>query len=87
MFQGRTSRPPRASTTGVIPDSSCSGHGLAATQIISSGLGNAFQAARLSCGPAVCISHDGEPGGSEREHDAWRQSLSSAPAEESALRP
>jgi len=74
MFQGRTGRPPRASTTGVIPDSSCSGHGLAATQIISSGLGNAFQAGRLFCGPAVCISHDGEPGGFEREHDAWRQS-------------
>jgi hypothetical protein len=85
MFQGRTSRPPRASTTGVIPDSSCSGHGLAATQIHF--VRPWKRVSSRSCGPAVCISHDGEPGGSEREHDAWRQSLSSAPAEESALRP
>src|SRR5262245_66411456 len=28
------------------------------------------QAARPSCGAAACIAHDGEPGGSEREHDA-----------------
>src|SRR5260221_2981745 len=34
------------------------------------GLGNAFQAARPSCGVAACIAHDGEPGGSDREHDA-----------------
>src|SRR5262249_9657900 len=27
-------------------------------------------AARPSCGAAACIAHDGEPGGSEREHDA-----------------
>jgi uncharacterized protein YbjT (DUF2867 family) len=33
-------------------------------------LGNAFQAARPSCGAVVCIAHDGEPGGSDREHDA-----------------
>ena len=32
--------------------------------------GNAFQAARPSCGAAACIAHDGEPGGSDREHDA-----------------
>src|SRR5713101_4181967 len=35
-----------------------------------SGLGNAFQAARPSCYAVVCIAHDGEPGGSDREHDA-----------------
>ena len=34
------------------------------------GLGNAFQAARPSCGAAACIAHDGEPGESDREHDA-----------------
>jgi hypothetical protein len=25
---------------------------------------------RTSCGTAACIAHDGEPGGSDREHDA-----------------
>jgi hypothetical protein len=40
----------------------------------SNGLGNAFQAARPSCGAAACVAHDGEPGGSDREHDAWRYS-------------
>ena len=34
------------------------------------GLGNAFQVARPSCGAAACIADDGEPGGSDREHDA-----------------
>src|SRR5256885_15560137 len=34
------------------------------------GLGNEFQAARPSCGAAACIAHDGEPGGSDQEHDA-----------------
>jgi hypothetical protein len=31
---------------------------------------HAFQAARPSCGAIAYIAHDGEPGGSEREHDA-----------------
>ena len=31
---------------------------------------NAFQAVRPSCGAGVCIAQDGEPGGSDREHDA-----------------
>jgi hypothetical protein len=31
---------------------------------------HALQAARPSCGAIVYIAHDGEPGGSEREHDA-----------------
>src|SRR5215510_5668756 len=29
-----------------------------------------FKPARPSCGAAACIAHDGEPGGSDREHDA-----------------
>jgi putative NADH-flavin reductase len=32
--------------------------------------GNAFQAARTSCGPVVCIAHDGERGEFGREHEA-----------------
>ncbi len=50
------------------------GHGLGANQSPCPALETRFKAARPSCGPAVCIAHDGEPGGSEREHDAWRRS-------------
>jgi putative NADH-flavin reductase len=38
--------------------------------MLGNGLEDAFQAARPSCGAIAYIAHDGEPGGSEREHDA-----------------
>jgi hypothetical protein len=34
------------------------------------GLGNAFKAARPSCGVAAYYAHDAKPGGSDQKHDA-----------------
>ena len=51
------------------------------------GLGIAFQAARPSCGAAACIAHDGEPGGSDREHDAVATVLIIGASRGIALRP